>query len=105
MFIYLVRRIALMIPILLLVSLIAFSLIHLIPGDPALVILGPEAPGETVEALREQLGLNRPVAVQYLAWLGSVLQGDLGRSLVDRQPVARLIGQRLPATLELAVLT
>lgn len=102
---FLVRRIALMVPILLLVSIIAFSLIHLIPGDPALVILGPEAPGETVEALRKELGLNRPVAVQYLVWVGSVLQGDLGRSLVDRQPVTRLIGQRLPATLELAFLT
>jgi len=94
-----------MLPILLLVSIIAFSLIHLIPGDPALVILGPEAPRETVEALREQLGLNRPVIVQYLSWLGQVVQGDLGRSLVDRQPVLKLIWQRLPATLELAVLT
>ncbi|HYF93295.1 MAG TPA: ABC transporter permease [Symbiobacteriaceae bacterium] len=102
---FLTRRVALMIPILLLVSIIAFSLIHLIPGDPALVILGPEAPRETVEALRKQLGLDRPLVVQYAAWLGSALQGDLGRSLVDRQPVRKLIGQRLPATLELAALT
>lgn len=102
---YLVRRIALMIPILLLVSIIAFSLIHLVPGDPALVILGPEAPMETVEQLRKQLGLDRPVIIQYIEWLGSTLKGDLGRSLVDRQPVAQLIMQRLPATFELAVLT
>ncbi len=102
---YLVRRIAMMIPILLLVSVIAFSLIHLVPGDPALVILGPEAPMETVEALREQMGLNRPLIVQYASWLGSTLQGDLGRSLVDRQPVAKLIVQRLPATMELAIFT
>lgn len=102
---YLVRRIALMIPILLLVSIIAFSLIHMIPGDPALVILGPEAPMETVEELRKQLGLDRPVVIQYLDWLGATLQGDMGRSLVDRQPVAKLILQRLPATFELAVLT
>lgn len=102
---FLVRRVALMIPILLLVSLLAFSLVHLVPGDPATVILGPEAPRETVEALRRQLGLDRPLHVQYGTWLASVIQGDLGRSLVDRQPVARLIGQRLPATLELAVLT
>ncbi len=94
-----------MIPILLLVSVIAFSLIHLVPGDPALVILGPEAPMETVEALREQMGLNRPLIVQYASWLGSTLQGDLGRSLVDRQPVAKLIVQRLPATMELAIFT
>lgn len=105
MLVFLVRRLALMLPILLLVSLIAFSLIHLVPGDPALVILGPEAPQETVEALRKQLGLDRPLPVQYLSWLGQAVQGNLGRSLVDRQPVAQLIGQRLPATLELAGLT
>jgi len=103
--VFLVRRVALMVPILLLVSIIAFSLIHLIPGDPALVILGPEAPRETVEALRIQLGLDRPLPVQYASWLGAAVQGDLGRSLVDRQPVAKLIRQRLPATAELAVLT
>jgi peptide/nickel transport system permease protein len=95
----------LMVPILLLVSVIAFSLIHLIPGDPARVILGPEAPGETVVALRHELGLDRPLVVQYATWLGAVLRGDLGRSLVDRQPVTKLIAQRMPATLELAALT
>ena len=102
---FLVRRIALMIPILLLVSIIAFSLIHLIPGDPAQVILGPEAPPETVAALRHQLGLDQPLPVQYLRWLGHVLKGDLGVSLVDRRPVSQLISQRFPATLELTILT
>jgi peptide/nickel transport system permease protein len=102
---FLARRVALMIPILLLVSILAFGLIHLVPGDPAQVILGPEASQETVHALRAQLGLDRPVLVQYASWLGHALQGDLGRSLVDRQPVGKLIAQRLPATLELAVLT
>jgi len=102
---FLARRIALMLPILLLVSIIAFSLIHLVPGDPALVILGPEAPRETVEALRKQLRLDRPLVIQYLDWLGAAATGNLGRSLVDRQPVAKLIAQRLPATLELALLT
>lgn len=102
---YLVRRITLMIPILFLVSVIAFSLIHMVPGDPALVILGPEAPRETVEQLRRQLGLDRPLVIQYLDWLGNTVRGELGRSLVDRQPVARLILQRLPATFELAGLT
>lgn len=102
---FLLRRIALMVPILLLVSMIAFSLIHLVPGDPALVILGPEAPRETVEALRKQMGLDKPLPVQYIAWLSKVVTGNLGQSLVDRQPVIKLIGQRLPATLELAFLT
>lgn len=105
MFAFLARRIAMMVPILLLVSLIAFSLIHLVPGDPALVILGPEAPMETVVALRKELGLDRPLPVQYGAWLIRAVQGDLGRSLVDRRPVAALIGQRLPATLQLAFMT
>lgn len=103
--VFLIRRVALMVPILILVSLIAFSLIHLVPGDPATVILGPEAPRESVEALRRQLGLDLPLPVQYARWLGAALRGDLGRSLVDRQPVVRLIGQRLPATLELTVFT
>ncbi|MDB4895525.1 MAG: binding-protein-dependent transport system inner rane component [Firmicutes bacterium] len=102
---YLVRRVALMIPILLLVSILAFSLIHLVPGDPATVILGPEAPRETVERMRKDLGLDRPLPVQYAAWLSAAVRGNLGRSLVDRQPVAGLIIQRLPATLELAFLT
>lgn len=105
MVVYLVRRIALMVPILILVSIIAFSLIHMVPGDPATVIMGPEAPQESVEAMRRQLGLDRPIPVQYASWLGGVLSGNLGRSLVDRQPVTKLIIQRLPATLELAALT
>lgn len=94
-----------MVPIMLLVSMIAFSLIHLVPGDPALVILGPEAPKETVETLRKQLGLDKSLPVQYVTWLGSAVTGNLGRSLVDRQPVTKLIVQRLPATMELAGLT
>jgi peptide/nickel transport system permease protein len=102
---FLIRRVGLMLPILLLVSVIAFSLIHLVPGDPALVILGPEATKETVIQLRQNLGLDRPLIVQFGTWLGHAATGDLGRSLVDRQPVAKLIGERLPATLELTVLT
>jgi peptide/nickel transport system permease protein len=102
---FLIRRVALMLPILFLVSVIAFSLIHLVPGDPATVIMGPEASPEAVMQLRRNLGLDRPLPVQFGTWLGHVAQGDLGRSLVDRQPVAKLIRQRLPATIELAILT
>ncbi|MGE5674906.1 MAG: ABC transporter permease [Mycobacterium leprae] len=102
---YLVRRIALMIPIVFLVSLIAFSLIHLVPGDPARVILGPEAPLETVKAMDHRLGLDRPLALQYLTWIGQVAQGNLGQSLVDGEAVSSLVAQRLPATIELASLT
>jgi peptide/nickel transport system permease protein len=100
---FILRRLVLSIPILLLVSIMVFSLIHLIPGDPATVILGQEATPEAKAALRQELGLDRPLVVQYFAWLGNVLQGDLGRSLVDRSPVIDHIFQRLPPTIELAI--
>ncbi|MGN7471507.1 ABC transporter permease [Brevibacillus sp. SAFN-007a] len=100
---FVVRRLLLTIPILLLVSLMTFSLIHLIPGDPARVILGQEATPEAYQALRTELGLDQPIAVQYFSWLGRVLQGDLGISITDRVPVSELIKQRLPATVELTI--
>ncbi|MCG0238857.1 MAG: ABC transporter permease [Firmicutes bacterium] len=102
---FLIRRLLLTIPLILLVSVITFALLRVLPGDPARTILGPEAPPEAVAALRERLGLNRPLHQQYLSWAGAALRGDLGESLVDGTPVTRLIAQRLPATLELAVLT
>lgn len=100
---FLVRRLLLTLPILFIVSVMCFSLINLIPGDPATVILGPEAPESAKEQMREKLGLNDPIYVQYFEWLGGVLRGDLGESLVDNTPVLTLILQRLPLTLELAV--
>lgn len=99
--VFIIRRLLLAVPVLLLVTVMVFSLLHLIPGDPATVILGPEATPEMVQTLREELGLNKPLLVQYFTWLGNILQGDLGRSLIDRTPVSYLILQRLPATLEL----
>lgn len=98
---YLLRRLLLAIPVILLVTIMVFSLMHLIPGDPATVILGQEATPEAIAAMRAELGLDKPIVIQYLTWLGGVLHGDLGRSLVDHTPVAKLIAQRLPATLEL----
>jgi peptide/nickel transport system permease protein len=100
---FVIRRLLLTIPILFLVSLLAFSLIHMIPGDPARVILGEEATPEAYQALREELGLDQPILVQYFSWLGKVLQGDLGLSITDRVPVIELIAQRLPATVELTI--
>jgi peptide/nickel transport system permease protein len=96
------RRLALSIPILLLVSIMVFSLIHLIPGDPVTVMLGQEATPEVKQALRHELGLDRPLVIQYFVWLGRVVRGDLGRSLVDRTSVLDQIRLRLPATIELA---
>jgi len=100
---YIVRRILVTIPVLLLITLMVFSLIHLIPGDPATVILGQEATESAKTALRHQLGLDKPLPVQYLTYLGGVLHGDLGRSLTDRTPVIQTIVQRLPVTFELSL--
>ncbi|MGF9905609.1 ABC transporter permease [Brevibacillus porteri] len=100
---FIVRRLLLTIPILLLVSIMTFSLIHMIPGDPARVILGEEATPEAYAALRTELGLDQPIVMQYFSWLGKVVTGDLGISITDRVPVADLIMQRLPATVELTI--
>ncbi|MEH7480231.1 ABC transporter permease [Neobacillus drentensis] len=100
---FLVRRLLLTIPILFLVSVLTFSLIHLIPGDPARVILGQEATPEAYQSLRAELGLDKPIVVQYFTWLGHVLTGNLGISITDRVPVTELISQRLPATVELTI--
>jgi peptide/nickel transport system permease protein len=100
---FVIRRLLLAIPILFLVSVLAFSLIHLIPGDPAQVILGEESTPQAYEELRKQLNLDKPIVVQYVIWLGNVLQGNLGMSIISHVPVSKLIAQRLPATIELTI--
>jgi len=100
---FIVKRLLLTIPILFLVSIMTFSLIHLIPGDPARVILGQEATPEAYQALRTELGLDKPIVEQYFSWMGKVLGGDLGMSITDHVPVIDLISQRLPATIELTI--
>ncbi|MCM3784854.1 ABC transporter permease [Neobacillus mesonae] len=100
---FVLKRILLAIPILFLVSIMTFSLIHLIPGDPARVILGQEATPEALASLRAELGLDKPIVQQYFTWLGNVLQGDLGTSITDHVPVSELIAQRLPATIQLTI--
>jgi peptide/nickel transport system permease protein len=100
---FIVRRILLTVPILFLVSVFAFLLIHLIPGDPAQVILGEDATPEALHALRQSLDLDKPIPLQYLLWLGKVLQGNLGMSITSHVPVVTLISQRLPATVELTI--
>ena len=102
---YILRRLVQMVPVLFLVSLIVFSLLHLTPGDPAISMLGEEATPESVAALREKLGLDQPLPVQYVRWLGAVLQGDLGRSIRSNQPVSEAIFDRLPVTIELSLLS
>jgi len=103
---YLAGRMLQMIPVLLLVSMISFALLFLLPGDPALLILGDQQASnqQAYEALRAELGLDKPIPIQYLNWLGKTIHGDLGISTRDRQPVLDGIGQRLPVTLQLAAL-
>ena len=99
---FLVRRLALTLPVLLGVATLVFALIHLIPGDPAQAMLGETASEQDVQALRQQLGLDRPLVEQYGSFLAGVARGDLGTSLRTNEPVASAIIDRLPATLELA---
>jgi ABC-type dipeptide/oligopeptide/nickel transport system permease component len=99
---YLIRRLLLTIPVLLGVATLVFSLIHFIPGDPAQAMLGEGAAPEDVAQLRERLGLDRPLLVQYGVFLQGLVRGDLGVSLRNDQPVLEQILERMPATAELA---
>lgn len=101
---FLGRRILTAIPTIILISIFVFSLQHLLPGDPILVMAGEERDPEVIAALREKYRFNDPVAMQYLAWAGNALQGDLGISLRTQQPVLELIGEKLPVTIQLAVM-
>ena len=100
---YVLRRLIQLVPTLLIVSFAVFMIIHLIPGDPVKIIAGPNATDQQLEALTRQFGLDRPLGVQYLTWIGNVLTGDMGNSFLNDYPVTKLIGQRIPATLELAI--
>lgn len=100
---YILERLILALVVVLGVTFLVFLIIHLVPGDPARVILGVQANEENVAALQERLGLNRPFLVQYGSWLVGLLKGDLGQSLITRQPVGPQIAQSLPATLQLAL--
>jgi peptide/nickel transport system permease protein len=94
-----------MIPALFIVSVTVFMIIHLIPGDPAKIIAGPNATDRQLEALTRQFGLDKPLWLQYVTWLGNALTGDLGYSFINKYPVNELIAQRVPATLELAIVS
>lgn len=100
---YIVQRLLFMLPVALLVSFVTFMLIHLVPGDPARVLLGEEATPQTVAALQRQLGLDKPLPQQFVLWLGQALRGNLGDSIQLQQPVSQAIFQRLPVTLELGL--
>ncbi len=91
---YVLRRIFMLIPVLLGVSILVFLIVHLSPGDPARLMLGERAPVEQLEALREQLGLNDPLPIQYVKWLGRVVKLDFGRSIRSNRPVVEEIAAR-----------
>lgn len=101
---FLAGRLFASIPILLLVTIMVFLTVYVLPGDAAVVALGQEATPHALEAMRERMGLNRPIHVQYLDWAGGLVRGDLGRSLVDNAPVSRAVSHALPVTLQLAAM-
>jgi peptide/nickel transport system permease protein len=100
---YIIRRFLTIIPVLLGVSVLVFSFIRLIPGDPATAMLGERATAESVARVRQQLGLDRPIHEQYLIYVSRALRGDLGTSVLRQEPVTRELIRRFPATIELSL--
>lgn len=100
---YIIRRLLALIPVLFGVSLVVFFLIRMIPGDPVVVMLGEKARLEDVERVRHEMGLDRPVYIQYFEWMGRILRGDLGKSIIGYTPVIDELKQRLPGTIEMVI--
>jgi peptide/nickel transport system permease protein len=101
---YLARRIATILPTLVFVTMLIFGLQQLLPGDPAVVLAGEEQDPQVIAYLREKMHLDEPLPMRYLYWVGGVLQGDLGESIRNQQPVLELVLQKLPVTIELSLL-
>jgi ABC-type dipeptide/oligopeptide/nickel transport system permease component len=102
---YIARRLLALIPTLFGVSVAIFLLLHLVPGDPARLVAGLDATEADVALIRHDLGLDQPLPVQYLTWIGNLLRGDMGRSTRSHNPVTYEIGLRLPATWELTLVS
>lgn len=98
---YILRRVIESIPVLFLATVLIFLGLRLLPGDPALILAGQNATPETLQAIREDNGLDQPLPIQYVIWLNNVVRGDLGVSFFTKAPVSQLLGQRIPATMEL----
>ena len=101
---FLIRRIATILPTLLFVSMLIFGLQQLLPGDPAVILAGEERDPNVVAYLRTKLHLDEPLPVRYAYWVGGVLRGDLGESVRSQEPVLHLVLQKLPVTVEFALL-
>jgi peptide/nickel transport system permease protein len=102
---YVIRRVLATVPVMLVVSVIVFLLIHLAPGDPVLLIVGDFATPEQIAQTRAALGLDQPLWHQFAVWVGNVVRGDFGVSLFNQMPVSQLLGQRIGATLSIAFFT
>jgi len=102
---YLLRRVLAAIPVMGVVALVVFLLLRLTPGDPAAVLAGDNATPEQLERIRTSLGLNEPLYIQFFTWLGKLLHGDLGVSLISNVPVLKMIGQRVEPSISIAVAT
>ncbi|MBN2056866.1 ABC transporter permease, partial [bacterium] len=100
---YVCKRLILAVPVVLGVATLVFLFIHLIPGDPIQIMLGENAAPVHVEEMRRALGLDLPLAVQYGRFLSGLVRGDMGRSIISRQPVVTLVLSRFPATIQLAM--
>ena len=100
---YILRRIVMLLPVLFGVTLVSFSLLHLVPGDPAEVLGGQEASKADIDRIRKEYGLDQPLVVQYARFVGNAMRGDLGISIQSRHPVRELLLQRLAFTLQLAL--
>ena len=101
---FIVRRVLLTIPVAVAMSVFVFLMIRLVPGDPVRTMLGFRATDANVAVVRAQLGLDRPILDQYVAWIGGVLRGDFGQDFISKTPITTLLSQRLPVTLELTIL-
>lgn len=100
---FIARRLLSLLPVMLGVSIVVFALIRMIPGDPVIVMLGERARPADIERVREEMGFNRPIYVQYLEWMGRVVRGDLGTSIINRTAVMDELKYRLSATIEMIV--
>ncbi|WP_262174146.1 ABC transporter permease [Saccharococcus sp. Marseille-Q5394] len=101
---YFLKRLLSLVPVLFIVSIVIFMIIHLTPGDPASLVLGEEATEEQIQALRADMGLDLPIVTQYFHWIGNALQGDLGTSYFMRQPVTDAIVSHLAPTISVAII-
>jgi len=105
MWLFILRRVASTVPVMLIVAVVIFAMLRLTPGDPAVVIAGDQATAEQIARIRASLGLDLPIHVQFITWISQILRGDLGTSIFTNMPVSTLIGQRLEPTLMLTLTT